>query len=77
MATYEVCKNTDYPEYAEKITDAYDIGRAVEKAAERFCHEDAEYSDFECFARQVGETDWRAFYVTVESEPVFYASESA
>lgn len=75
MLTFEVCKDKDYPQYTRKITNVWDIESAVEKAAEGFCHEDAEYSDFDCFARIPGESNWRTFHVTIESQPVFYASE--
>jgi len=77
MASFEVCKDPEYPEHAKRIRTAFDINDAVEMAAATICQEDAEYSDFECFARQVGETEWRQFHVTVESKPVFYASESS
>ena len=75
MDIYEVCTDTDYPQYAKSI-EAFDIQEAVERAAKIICHENAEYGDFDCYARLAGDTEWREFNVTVESEPVFYASEA-
>lgn len=59
----------------QTVTGVSGIRMAVELAAQTFCHANAEYTDFQCFAREVGETTWRKFQVTIEPRPEFYANE--
>lgn len=58
--------------YERAITSS-DMISAVEEWAEWVCQQISEWTPFECFAKNRGDTDWMWFEVSVEMTPSYHA----
>jgi len=74
MQKFEVAFSNDFDDFV--TISAFSISEAVESASCDYCHENADFADFNCHARIAGDVEWIKFNVLIESSPVFHAIEA-